>query len=521
MRQRLIQNLFIKHRAGIHLRKWIAFFCIISSFFGCSKTQFTSNESKGGAPPIAVPEPKANDRPELQPVNPTPPPPDPEPFAFLIPVDLDSIFPSGPGATFATPSVEQGFSSEGRMASVVDQQRGGSVSFEDEKAIFAIQSEEEGFPGSGNPTSVVGRLRNRNPVSVASQTAVLIVPSEKGEGFSNGKKRTFSMSHRDSVSVGDDRAAVFAAQSPREEGISGESREVFAMGQLDGEGSVFVNDQGATFAASSVEEGGDFGERREVFATGQLKGKGVQEIALAVPSTGGEDISGAERRVSAMGQVGGGASVSFGGQAVALAVSSTGGEDISGVERKVTAIDHGDSVSFGGQDATFAASVDVEGEFSGERREIFATSQLTEEASAFFEGQKVVLAVQMTDSPFFDEDIVPFIRDDSALGTIFFDVDSADLSDKALDILDENIRWLEYYPYVHVVLEGHCDPQGSEKYNIALGQSRAEQVRQYLLDQGITEERIEVISYGESNLLSYTDNAQNRRVSFLIDSETQ
>ena len=104
----------------------------------------------------------------------------------------------------------------------------------------------------------------------------------------------------------------------------------------------------------------------------------------------------------------------------------------------------------------------------------------------------------------------------SGLSTVFFALDSSSLSDAAKATVDANIEWLKDHPeVVRMELEGHCDSLGSEAYNIGLGRRRAESVKFYLKALNISEEKLEIISYGEERPLSYTDNARNRRVNFV------
>ena len=111
-----------------------------------------------------------------------------------------------------------------------------------------------------------------------------------------------------------------------------------------------------------------------------------------------------------------------------------------------------------------------------------------------------------------------FLQTDLNMKPVFFDVDSSELLEEGLWVLNENVKRLESYPYRfnYIVLEGHCDPLGSEDYNLKLGRERAEAVKQYLQDRGIPEELLVTVSYGESRLLSEADDAQNRRVSFTV-----
>ena len=103
------------------------------------------------------------------------------------------------------------------------------------------------------------------------------------------------------------------------------------------------------------------------------------------------------------------------------------------------------------------------------------------------------------------------------LSTVFFELDSSQLSPKTLETLEKNVEWLNNNPQVtRLELEGHCDPLGSEAYNIGLGQRRAENVKKYLQNTlRISSEKLSIISYGEEKLLSETENHLNRRVNFV------
>ena len=105
---------------------------------------------------------------------------------------------------------------------------------------------------------------------------------------------------------------------------------------------------------------------------------------------------------------------------------------------------------------------------------------------------------------------------DTGLQPVFFRLNSYYLFKPARDILDKNIQWLKDHPHItHLELEGHCDFIGEESYNITLGRLRAESVKEYLKSNGIPEEKLTVISYGESRPLSSSDPDKNRRVSFV------
>ena len=98
---------------------------------------------------------------------------------------------------------------------------------------------------------------------------------------------------------------------------------------------------------------------------------------------------------------------------------------------------------------------------------------------------------------------------------VFFDFDKSDLKPKAWDTLDKQADWLKEHEQVRVLIEGHCDERGTREYNLALGERRAEAVKQYLIAKGVAADRIRTVSYGkdrpaiaESNEAAWS---QNRR----------
>ena len=102
------------------------------------------------------------------------------------------------------------------------------------------------------------------------------------------------------------------------------------------------------------------------------------------------------------------------------------------------------------------------------------------------------------------------------LSTVYFEYDSSFLSETAKETLMENIRWLNNNSSVSSLeLEGHCDTMGSEAYNVGLGRRRATTVKNFLVEQGIGESRLSIISYGEERPLSDLDHSKNRRVNFV------
>jgi peptidoglycan-associated lipoprotein len=90
-------------------------------------------------------------------------------------------------------------------------------------------------------------------------------------------------------------------------------------------------------------------------------------------------------------------------------------------------------------------------------------------------------------------------RDD--LKSVPFDYDSAKLSDDALAALKANAEIIKADPSVEVLVAGHCDQRGTTAYNLALGQKRAKEVRDYYVNLGVDGARVATISYGKEQPL--------------------
>jgi len=112
------------------------------------------------------------------------------------------------------------------------------------------------------------------------------------------------------------------------------------------------------------------------------------------------------------------------------------------------------------------------------------------------------------------------IKEEFISECIYFDFDSATLTSESQEILRKKAHWLEQNPDVVIVIEGHCDNRGTEAYNLALGERRAESAKAFLMDLGIDVTKIMTISYGEERPINPDDTeeawANNRRASFTI-----
>ena len=104
---------------------------------------------------------------------------------------------------------------------------------------------------------------------------------------------------------------------------------------------------------------------------------------------------------------------------------------------------------------------------------------------------------------------------------VLFGYDSAELSAEAKLTLDQQSRFLRANADLTFTIEGHCDERGTREYNLALGEQRATAVRDYLVIEGISPDRLRVISYGKEKpaVVGSSDMAwsKNRRAVTTID----
>jgi len=98
---------------------------------------------------------------------------------------------------------------------------------------------------------------------------------------------------------------------------------------------------------------------------------------------------------------------------------------------------------------------------------------------------------------------------------VFFDYDSSELDTDAQELLQDQVAWLKQYSDVSIIIEGHCDERGTREYNLALGEKRAQSVKNYIINLGISADRVSTISYGKERPAVVGSNdgawAQNRR----------
>ena len=101
---------------------------------------------------------------------------------------------------------------------------------------------------------------------------------------------------------------------------------------------------------------------------------------------------------------------------------------------------------------------------------------------------------------------------------IHFDLDKSNVRSDDAGVLDQKVAILQANPDLRIRIGGHCDERGSDEYNLALGNRRAQAAKQYLVSHGIDAGRIETQSWGEEKPLvdGHDESAwsQNRRAEF-------
>lgn len=98
---------------------------------------------------------------------------------------------------------------------------------------------------------------------------------------------------------------------------------------------------------------------------------------------------------------------------------------------------------------------------------------------------------------------------------VFFDLDKYSVRADAKATLDKQVAWLKKYPTYNITVEGHADERGTREYNLALGERRANAIKDYLVAGGLPAARVKTISYGKERPVALGSNeaawSQNRR----------
>jgi len=103
---------------------------------------------------------------------------------------------------------------------------------------------------------------------------------------------------------------------------------------------------------------------------------------------------------------------------------------------------------------------------------------------------------------------------------IYFDFDKSTIRPDAREILKSKSEIFQQNSKSQIVIEGHCDERGTAEYNMALGERRAQEAKQYLINLGIDASRMQTISYGKEKPLDTRSTEEawsiNRRAQFVL-----
>ncbi len=112
-------------------------------------------------------------------------------------------------------------------------------------------------------------------------------------------------------------------------------------------------------------------------------------------------------------------------------------------------------------------------------------------------------------------------RTSAGMQPIYFYFDQSTIPQNMTEILIQNATFLKENPTLNVIVEGNCDDRGAKEYNMALGERRALNTKEFLADLGIHINRVRTVSYGEEQPVDMDNNesawAKNRRVDFVTE----
>ncbi|HBF13112.1 MAG TPA: peptidoglycan-associated lipoprotein Pal [Deltaproteobacteria bacterium] len=105
-----------------------------------------------------------------------------------------------------------------------------------------------------------------------------------------------------------------------------------------------------------------------------------------------------------------------------------------------------------------------------------------------------------------------------SLNAVHFDFDHSNIKSDMVGVMNGNAGYLQKHEKTSVTIEGHCDSRGTNEYNLALGDRRASQTKQFLVKKGIESSRMKAVSYGEEKPVCHQEDEscwwKNRRADF-------
>lgn len=128
--------------------------------------------------------------------------------------------------------------------------------------------------------------------------------------------------------------------------------------------------------------------------------------------------------------------------------------------------------------------------------------------------------VALTEEEIFARKTLAELNTERPFGDVFFDFDESAIREDARATLAKNAEWLRRWTSTRITVEGHADSRGTSEYNLALGDRRANAVKDYLASLGVAADRILAVTRGEESPFCFEENEscwqQNRRGHFSI-----
>jgi peptidoglycan-associated lipoprotein len=127
---------------------------------------------------------------------------------------------------------------------------------------------------------------------------------------------------------------------------------------------------------------------------------------------------------------------------------------------------------------------------------------------------------ELTEDELFAKKTLEQLNAEKPLADVYFEYDSTDLTEEARSALQKNLQWLNRWTSTKIMIEGHADSRGTNEYNLALAERRADAVRDYLVGLGLSADRMTIVSKGEEQPFCTDETEacwqQNRRGHFII-----
>jgi peptidoglycan-associated lipoprotein len=125
-----------------------------------------------------------------------------------------------------------------------------------------------------------------------------------------------------------------------------------------------------------------------------------------------------------------------------------------------------------------------------------------------------------TEEEIFSKTTLEELNAQKPLGDVFFAYDAVNITDEGRASLQKNLQWLNKWTSTKIMVEGHADSRGTNEYNLALAERRADAVRDYLVSLGLPAARVTIVSKGEEQPFCKEETEacwqQNRRGHFII-----